>query len=164
VIHILIFPRLPTRLRRKIYKYILFLSNSVQISLSHNRGCCLFSFAQNRPLHCTAILRTRPIREIHDEAARVLYGANRFTVEEETQGPRDARRHSTLLSFLSCISRLNAGCLREVTVTFPGVRRTAEVPRFGISEEGRRILERVRECMGLVMVGLLAYGDGAGFW
>jgi hypothetical protein len=64
-------------------------------------------------------------------------------------------------AFLDCIGSRNAGYLRDITVTFPGVERGPE-RRFRIAE-GIRWLQRLKgECTGLVRIELLVYGPGTG--
>lgn len=107
---------LPVEIRQQIFKLVLAVPKSVY--LFQDSGSLLESFIPSRPRVWLALLYTN--RRLSYEARSVLYGANRFTLEEVEISNY---RSNILKSFINGIRSFNSDFLSELRISFPATER-----------------------------------------
>ncbi|KAL4936889.1 hypothetical protein BDV06DRAFT_83698 [Aspergillus oleicola] len=144
---------LPTEIRGCIYRLLLAVPHPLY--LFQDTGSRLEVFTPGKPCQWLALLYTN--RQISAEASAVLYGVNKFTLEEVGSAQYQGR---LLKSFLDCIGSVNAGFLSHLCITFPAIQRIEERPdEISLAEAGLQSLERLRKkCSSLRTLEILVYG------
>ncbi|KAI1845893.1 hypothetical protein JX266_007980 [Neoarthrinium moseri] len=105
---------IPREIRHDLYQRLLVARQPLFLFLDNRDPRSVEMFAPGKPFQALAIICTN--RQIHAEAAAVLYGLNHFIF-------LDNARHQVELirSFLGLIGRRNAGLLGYLSINFPVV-------------------------------------------
>jgi hypothetical protein len=103
---------LPRKIRDRIYQTVLYISQPIY--LFQDSGPLVEIFTPGRPRRWLALLQVN--RQIHDEAAEVLFGINHFTLLDERQ-PQDR----LLGAFLTCIGPVNSAWISRLSMDFPAL-------------------------------------------
>jgi hypothetical protein len=101
---------LPRKIRARIYQTVLYVPHPLY--LFQDTGSKVETFAPERPHRWLALLQVN--RQIHEEAAEVLFGMNNFTLLDERR-PQDL----LLKAFLTCIGPVNSASLTHLSMDFP---------------------------------------------
>lgn len=101
---------LPIKIRSRIYQTVLYVSHPLY--LFQDTGSRVETFAPERPRRWLALLQVN--RQVHQEAAEVLFGMNTFTLLDERR-PQDI----LLKAFLICIGPVNSASLTHLSMDFP---------------------------------------------
>jgi len=101
---------LPRKIRARIYQTVLYVPHPLY--LFQDTGTKVETFAPERPNRWLSLLQVN--RQIHEEAAEVLFGMNNFTLLDERQ-PQDL----LLKAFLTCIGPVNSALLTHLSMDFP---------------------------------------------
>lgn len=146
---------LPIEIRYDIFKLVLVVPEPVY--LYQDFGAPVKAFMPDKPYAWLALLHTS--RQISHEASAVLYGANRFTLEEVEL----ANYRSNLLgSFISSIGSVNARFLTHLRISFPATERVDGSEEIRLREDTSRNLQLIRnECTGLKTLEALVYGKSS---
>ncbi|OOQ91418.1 hypothetical protein PEBR_00585 [Penicillium brasilianum] len=147
---------LPLEVRYDIFERVLAVPEPLHIF--QDPGCPLEVFIPNKPYVWLALLRTS--RQISYEARAVLYGANRFTIEEVELA---SYRSNILKSFIKSIGSVNAGLLNHLRITFPAAERIDGLSgKIRLREDTLQNLQLLRnECTGLKALETLVYGKSS---
>lgn len=113
---------LPIEIRNHIYKQVL--AVPLPLYLFQDTGPRVEVFAPEKPYRWLALLYTN--RQISDEVSAILYGENKFTLEEVGSLQHQGK---LLKSFLDCIGSVNTGFLSHLCITFPALERVDGRPR-----------------------------------
>jgi hypothetical protein len=146
---------LPVEIRHQIFKLVLAVPDSLY--LFQDPGSPLESFMPSKPRAWLALLYTS--RRVSYEARSVLYGANRFTLEEVEIANY---RSNILKSFINGIGSVNAGFLSKLRISFPATERVDDQQgEIRLREDTLQNLQLLRnECTGLRTLEALIYGKG----
>ncbi|KAE8350086.1 hypothetical protein BDV28DRAFT_163201 [Aspergillus coremiiformis] len=146
------FFRLPIEARNKIYQQVLVVPHPLY--LFQDPGCQVETFAPETPYQWLALLYTN--RQISNEARAILYGINRFTLQDAGQ-----RQGSLLKSFLNCIGPVNTGLLSYLCIDFPATERTeSQLGRIKLREDSVQSLQLLqKECTRLKTLEVLLYSQ-----
>ena len=148
------FLRLPGEIRTAIYLELLAASAPVVLQRDSTAGLRGAGSRSASPCDAPpqrriwpAILRTR--RSVCEEAASVLYGANRFTLHNNVYPSEHQLK--VLAAFLDSVGAGNAGHIRHLCIPFPAIDLEGQhAGRMAITESSMRILGLVRRrCPGI---------------
>ncbi|KAJ5469733.1 hypothetical protein N7539_009351 [Penicillium diatomitis] len=145
---------LPVEVRYRIFKLVLAVPDSLY--LFQDRGSPLESFMPYKPHAWLALLYT--CRRLSYEARSVLYGANRFTLEEVEIANY---RSNILRSFIKGIGSVNAGFLSNLRISFPATERVhGQEGEIRLREDDLQNLQLLQnKCTGLGTLEALIYGQ-----
>lgn len=151
---------LPIEIRHDIFKRVLAVPDPLY--LFQDPGGPVKSFMPNtyKPPAWLALLYTS--RQVSYEARAVLYGVNRFTLEEVELA---SYRGKLLKSFITCIGSVNAGFLSHLRITFPATERidgqSGEIRLIEDSLQDLRLLQN--ECTKLNTLEALVYSKSSSY-
>ncbi|KAI6801898.1 hypothetical protein KC361_g1467 [Hortaea werneckii] len=142
---------LPSNARKKIYEGVLKLSHPV--FLFQDGDARVETFAPDRPSNWLALLHTS--RQMHQEAAAVLYSANVYTLLDA-----DGQGSELIRGFLKCIGSRHAKTLSHLCITFPTMQRNPG--GFQLGPDGAKMFELIRaECSKLAILEAHLAGKSA---
>lgn len=125
---------LPRRARDNVYQKLL--PVPTQLYLFQDPGGPVEVFAPDKPPRWLALLYTN--RQITREAAEVLYGANKFSVQDVTD-----REVVLLRKFLFDIGPVNASFLSHLVISFPVIE--GQTGQFQLRQDSLQTLQLLQE-------------------
>lgn len=103
---------LPEKIRKHIFQKVLYVPHPLY--LFQDTGSRVETFAPDRPRQWLSLLYVN--RQIHDEAAKILFGINNFTLLDERRPTQ-----CLLNAFLTCIGPMNSASLSHLSIDFPAL-------------------------------------------
>lgn len=149
---------LPVEIRYDIFKRLLAVPEALY--LFQDPGSLMEAFMPNKPHAWLALLHTS--RQISYEARVVLYGSNRFTLEEVEVA---SYRSNILKSFINSIGSVNASFLSQLRISFPATERVdGQSGEIRLREDTLQRLQLLQnECTGLKTLEALIYGKSSSY-
>lgn len=151
---------LPIEIRHDIFKRVLAVSDPLYLFQDPGGPVKFFMPSTYKPYAWLALLYTS--RQVSYEARAVLYGVNRFILEEVELANY---RGKLLNSFITCIGSVNAGFLSHLRITFPATERidgqSGEIRLTEDSLQDLRLLQN--ECTKLTTLDVLVYSQSSSY-
>jgi hypothetical protein len=146
----------PIEIRDNIYEGVLAVPHSLH--LFQDPGYPVESFIPEKPYAWLALLYTN--RQISEDAKAVLYGSNRFTLQEVETAQL---RGSLLESFINRIGPFNAGSLSHLCINFPATEMIqGQSGGIRLREDSLRSLQLLqKQCAKLTTLETLIYSKNS---